>query len=400
MQSDLVVLQVVPSYYPATVYGGPIFSIHSMCEHVARLGVEVRVSTTNVNGTSTLPVDDGKRVALSSKYSVRYYKATLGERFSWAFVKNVHRDIEEAQVIHVQDIFSIYASWALMLSWKARRPTLISPRGVFSKWALAQKPLVKRAWLEYLVRPWCRDRERVVFHATSESEMLDIKSLFPQHRVYVIPNGIDCAQYESVKQPDRNTYLRKFWPSCPVEAEKVKIAVTLGRLHRVKGLDIAIAALQRLKLAGVSVVLLVAGPDAGDLERLRIAAKTYKVEEAVRFLGPIGGGEKIEFLKGADVFLLPSHSENFALACAEALAAGVPVVASKGTPWKSLELTGAGRWVENEAEAFARAIEDLLARPQTEVREKAKALAREFDVGRLACRFVNLYREMCDGRRE
>ena len=85
IEVDIKVLQVVQSYYPAIVYGGPIFSIHYTCQALARRGIEIQVATTNANGNSKLDVDVGKLVVFEPNYSVRYYDDTIISRFSLDF---------------------------------------------------------------------------------------------------------------------------------------------------------------------------------------------------------------------------------------------------------------------------------------------------------------------------
>ncbi|MDW8342712.1 MAG: glycosyltransferase, partial [Geminicoccaceae bacterium] len=361
-----------------------------------RLGVDVRVATTNANGKTKLDVDTSRPVAFEPNYRVRYYEDTIINRFSLAFTLGLPRDVRDADVVHLQDVFSLHAAWALFLCWWRRIPVLISPRGVFSEWALAQRRLLKRAWLRGLVFPWCRDRRRVAFHATSEEEAVDIERLFSRHRVFVVPNGIDCAEFGRCEVPAREAYLRRFWPACPVPASEATVAVGLGRIHLKKAFEVAIEALSLLRSSHRGLILMIAGADDGDLERLEKIVSRLGLRDRVYFAGPLTGTEKIAFLKGADVFLFPSHSENFGLACLEALAAGLPVVASRNTPWRAIEEAGAGKWVENAPEAFARALGELLARPREPMRAAALEVARRFDLREIARQFVRIYGDILD----
>jgi glycosyltransferase involved in cell wall biosynthesis len=106
--------------------------------------------------------------------------------------------------------------------------------------------------------------------------------------------------------------------------------------------------------------LSVYGSGAPEYEKsLHEAAARLELLPRVRFHGPVSGAEKARALQRADICVVPSHSENFGIVVAEALAHGTPVVASTGTPWSEIEARGAGRWVSNDARSLARAIESM-----------------------------------------
>ena len=392
-------LQVVPSYYPATVYGGPIFSIHYTCAALARLGVDIRVASTNANGTGKLDVTTDEPVAFADNYRVRYYDETIIGRFSWAFTRHVGCDIGQADLIHLQDVFSTHAAWTLMLAARFGKPVLISARGVLAPWALeAKRSWAKRVWLAALVRPFVRDARRVGWHATSAAERADILARFPGAPVHVVPNGLDCAQYDQAPRPRRAAYLARFFAQADVEADKAQVLVALGRLHRTKSFDVAIRAFHAIAEAHPEAVLLIAGGDDGERGALERLIAKLNLAERVSLIGEVTGDDKIAFLKGADLSLFPSQSENFGMVALEALAAGLPVIASRNTPWEEIEQEGAGLWVENTAQDFAAAIEALLAGNLAPRRETARALASRYDITAIARRFKEIYEEMVGGK--
>lgn len=397
----LTVLHVVPSYYPAAVYGGPIFSIHYACQALARQGVDVRVSTTNANGDGKLPVDRHAPVTLEPNYQVRYYDDTIIGRFSWGLTLNLWRHVRTADVVHLQDVYSILAVETLLLAKLIRRPVLISPRGSFSPWGMkAKRPLLKRGWNSLLIAPLARDRRRVAWHATAESERDEILAAFPKAKVHVVPNGIDCAVFDAEPPLPRAEYLARFFPRCRVAPEEARILVGMGRLHPKKSFDIAITAFAAVAEQHPGAVLLIAGGDDGERARLERLIAEFGFGNRVALVGELPGADKIAFLKGADLFLFPSHSENFGMVCLEALAAGLPVVASRNTPWSEVEAAGSGLWVENSPEAFAAAIAALLSRDLASMRPKARAHAARYDLSSVASAFRNIYQELLETRKQ
>jgi glycosyltransferase involved in cell wall biosynthesis len=152
-----------------------------------------------------------------------------------------------------------------------------------------------------------------------------------------------------------------------------KTVLYLGRLHPLKGLDLLVEAWRSVRSSLVhycdsasvaddqqtvgsgqsavgsdstharmnsrtnELLLVIAGPDEqGTLRALKEQVARLGLEESVKFVGPVYGEEKWRMLRSADVFVLPSRSENFGIVVAEALACGVPVIATKGAPWSEL----------------------------------------------------------------
>src|SRR5262249_38284045 len=160
-----------------------------------------------------------------------------------------------------------------------------------------------------------------------------ILAVFPRAKVYVIPNAIDSAAFEAVLEPAREVYLERFFPGRCVDSCRVIILAAMGRLHPKKAFDVAIRAVKTIIATHPEVLLLIAGADNGERGPLSQLIDQLNLRHSVALIGELNGEDKIAFLKGADLFLFPSHSENFGLVCLEALASGLPVVASRKTPW-------------------------------------------------------------------
>jgi glycosyltransferase involved in cell wall biosynthesis len=178
--------------------------------------------------------------------------------------------------------------------------------------------------------------------------------------------------------------------------------LSLGRLDPIKGLDNLVRACAELKSGaaarpGLPLSLTIAG--AGDTAYTRgladlIAALSLGAE--VKMVGEVRGAEnKARLFAGADVFVAPSHRENFGLAIAEALAHGLPVIAGKGTPWRGLEEHGAGLWVDNDPSSLARAIAHASALPLAEMGARGRAWVEEaFSWDRVAREMNDVYQSL------
>jgi glycosyltransferase involved in cell wall biosynthesis len=154
----------------------------------------------------------------------------------------------------------------------------------------------------------------------------------------------------------------------------------LGRIHPIKGLVNLVqawAAVIRnpefgIRNSGKWRVVIAGGDESGHLAEVKAEIRRLKVDSDFEFAGQVEGGAKWDLYRSADLFVLPSHSENFGIVIAEALACGVPVIASRGTPWAELETHRCGWWVDNRPEILAAALRDAMGRTDAERREMGR----------------------------
>ena len=382
---------IIPSFYPATVYGGPIFSTLHACEALSALeDIEMYVSTTNANRDSKLNVKCNEWVKFNDSFFVKYYNETKIDKFSLALFLNVWKDIKKSDVVHLQGIFGTPTPISLIYAFIFRKPVLMSPRGSFCEWCLVHGSRFKKLWMKLVMNPF---GNHVAWHATSEAEKLDILKLYPNSKVYVIPNGIDFSAFAFVNSLTKKEYIKKYTNK---ELKASKIIVSMGRLHKVKGFDILIRAFSEILQTYSEAILLIAGKDVGEKDNLKVLVKEYKLEDRVYFVGEVSGQDKIDFLGNADLFVLPSHAENFGNVYVESLAAGTPIVASRGTPWKEVENAKCGKWVENSVEKTSQAILEILQKDREEMRINARKLAKKYDWKNIAQQFRDVFKAMME----
>ena len=382
---------IVPSYYPAFVYGGPIVSIHSLNKALDNLGVEVYVSTTNANGDKRLEVETEKFISFGLRYFVKYYHDNIIGRFSLSFICAVWRDIKDSDIVRIEDIFSVLIPVSLIYAKILKKPIIISPRGVLSIWSLNNKRRVlKRLWALILIKPFIKGSW---WHATCEAEAVEIKCFYPKAKVRIIPNGIDLTDFDDIELLGRGDYLKKF---TKMHLDKQNVITSMGRIHAKKGFDILIDSFYYLYLKGFDGVLLIAGKDDGYKIFLEERVRELKLGDRVFFVGELDGKDQLEFLSGSDLFVLPSHSENFGNVYLEALACGVPIVASKNTPWSDVEKAGCGKWVDNSIDATSTAIQEMfskLANNENKIKslEASKKYANNFSWKMIATMFNDFF---------
>lgn len=244
--------------------------------------------------------------------------------------------------------------------WVARKydiPLVFSPRGTLSRWAMSSGSPVKRVFWPLLQRPALT--ATTCFHATADSEFEDIRGMGFRQPVAIIPNGVDVPPGKASGSRDWRTLL------------------FLGRIHPKKGLDLLLPAWGAVQDRFPEWRLKVVGPDDGGyLPRTRQLAEKLGLKR-VEFTGALLGDAKWQAYRDAEVFALPTYSENFGLSVAEALASGIPAIVTRGAPWRGLEEHRAGWWVDIGVDALVASFNDALSRPVIEL-EAMGARGREW----------------------
>jgi len=382
-------LLVVPSFYPATVYGGPIFSSLHTSQELAKLDdIDVCVSTTNANMTSKLDVETNEWQKFDDDFFVKYYNETKINVISLGLLFNVWKDIKQADVVHIQYMFTTPTLIALYYAKVLNKPIILSPRGALCKWCLAQGSRFKQKWLRWLIGPFANT---IYWHATAQQEKDEILLQYPDAKVEIIPNGIEFETFQKYIKISKKEFCKIF---AKQDMDADKIIVSMGRLQKKKGFDILIDAFAKIMSDYPNVKLFIAGQDEKEGENLKQQIKDLDLQKQVFLIGVIHGQDKINFLANADLFVLPSHNENFGNVYVESLAAGTPIVASTGTPWSEVEEYDCGKWVDNSADETAKAMIEMLEKDREQMRINAKKLAEKYDWKNIAILFKEVFQKM------
>jgi glycosyltransferase involved in cell wall biosynthesis len=374
----LKIAHVTPSYHPAFVYGGPPESAHQLSRHLARAGGEVRVLTTDANGPKlTVAVDTTREIDFEPRLRVRYCARKLPESVAPSLLARLPEYVAWCDVVHLNAVYNFTTIPALLAAKAARKPVVWSARGALSRWKETRRAAPKAAW-EQLCRAIAP--RRTVLHVTSESEAKQAAARMKGMRTAIISNGVEV--------PDA-------WPR-PAPSDTLRV-LYLGRLHPIKGLENLVAAAGLLLRRGERrfSLTLAGGGDPAFVAALRDAVAAHALGEHVTFVGEVPPSDKGRIFAAADLFVMPSFTENFGLAVAEALAHGVPVIAAQGTPWSGLVDHDAGLWVPNDPESLAGAILAMRGRPLAEMGARGRAwMERDFGWGRVAADMLALYERL------
>ena len=263
------------------------------------------------------------------------------------------------------DLVHIHALWSPVLHRVARwarasgLPVVWSPHGMITPWAMNNKRLKKLlGWYLYQKK----DLEcAALLHATAESEVDDIRRMGLRNPIVVAPLGVRIVRDERVKKDGGKRTL-----------------LFVSRVQRKKGLPNLVEAWSRMpKEIRNGWQVRIVGPDQDNhTSELKEKCELAGVRGEFDFVGPKFGNELAAEYAAADLFVLPTHSENFGAVVIESLARGVPVICTKGAPWKELETVRCGRWIDIGVEPLVSALTELMSLSDAE-RHEMGARGRE-----------------------
>ncbi len=336
--------------------GGPVRAVLDLSRLTSEAGHQVTILSPDVSDspkewlTPPAPGEHRPHVVKVPEFSGR------GKLFPFPVVEQIRKDF-----IAGHDLLHVHGMWApsnVQLTGAAYRagvPYIVSLRGMLDDWPMSQRRLKKQMFLLIAGR---RMLTRAAFvHCTAEGEHQQSRKWFPKGRGRVIPNLLDLGPFRSAPGPQ---LARAKFPGLD---GSVPAVLFLSRVHYKKGVEHFIKAAAILRDRGIHYQWMVAGDgDADYMQSLRALSASLKLEDRVHFLGMVKGPEKISLFQASDLFLLPTSQENFGFALVEAMAAGVPVMTTKGVDlWPELEACGGAEIVEQDAAPIADHVAKLLA---------------------------------------
>ena len=350
------VLHTVASLQPET--GGPARSVPGLANALTDQGLEIHVWSSDVPAEGL----DSARFVL--------HRGSLGEALGQG---------EKWDLIHDHGLWLPVNHRVARAASERKVPRIVSPRGMLEPWALNHKKWKKRAaWWLYQRRDL---NSAAALHATADSEALQFKHLGLRQQIQVIPNGVDLPPILQPASSNSNS----------------RTAMFLGRVQSKKGLPMLVEAWAKVRPKGWRMRVI--GPDE-DGHRAELEAMVSKagVADDWTFDGPMDDSQKASAFAAANLFVLPTFSENFGIAVAEALAAGVPVITTTGAPWSGLVDTKSGWWIEPTPEALAIALKDACGRTANDLHGMGGRgrdwMQRDFTWESVASRMIDAYNEV------
>ncbi len=340
-----------------------------VCNGLVALGHDVAIAVHNPNAADCYPLDP--RVKLISINSL---------------LTNDYRLETNGCIIHIhalwEPILHKVAKWARM----NQLPIVWSPHGMLTPWAMNNKKWKKLlGW--WLYQRWDLARADLL-HVTAASEVEDVRRVGLKNNVLVAPLGVNVDRI--VERVER------------VDAKKVLLFVS--RVQRKKGLENLVMAWAQLSPEVKSMWMVrIVGPDQeGHTAELKALCADLRVENNFEFIGPKYGDDLAREYASADLFVLPTHSENFGSVVIEALAHGVPVICTNGAPWKELETHKCGWWIDIGVEPLVKALKDATLLSEEERGNMGarghKLVEEKYTWNAVVNKMVEGYKEVLNGR--
>lgn len=348
----------------AEVYGGPARSVQGLVAGLEANGIEAWLVTFD---ESPEPWVKGVTHYCSIKGNVK---------------ANMLKLIDEIKpdLIQTHDLWMPKLHLCAVAARARGIPYIITPRGSLEIWSLKQK------WWKKYPALWTYQgydlRHALAIHTTADSEREQVQKFCGETPTFFSTNGVNLPE----TLPEWNRH-----------ADGFRRAVFISRIHKKKGLINLVHAWVQTRPKGWKMEIVGTNAD-GYQEVIEKEVKSCGIEADFIFTGPLADGKKWDAYRRADLFILPTHSENFGIVVAEALYAGLPVITTKGAPWADLESTKSGWWVEVGVEPLARALREATLCSdefRCEMGERGhKLIADHYSWRGIAAGLKNIYRDL------
>lgn len=367
-------------------YGGPARSIpytawSATTDHVEHLILSGSYAPSDIN-------------SVCEELGVNYRQFRINGSRKIAFSAGVTRSLirhlrnDSNTIVHIHNSWNYVPFIVWLLSFVFKFSIIFSPRGALFKWSLNQGKYRKLLAWYFFQKSLLKKVDSI--HVTSEQERLAVEKKCGCKNISLIPNGIFGTSAFDLS----NAELR-------MASIEPLVLLFASRIHPKKGLDILLDSLANEHFA-VPVVIWVAGDFSSDEYRNVILSKVESLGSNidVQFFGHLRVEELNDLYRKAHLFVLPSHTENFGIAVAEALNAGLPVLTSVHTPWRELQDMGAGYFVELSICRIRESITDfceLDPQQRIQMSKAASHLAKRYDWRVLGDRYVDMYLKVVQG---
>jgi glycosyltransferase involved in cell wall biosynthesis len=387
------VLHVIPSLSPKL--GGPTQVALNLVRSLRELGFDAEILTTNDDEEGLLDVPLYHRVEYEGAPVWFFPRLARLKAFipSLSLTQWLARHVTDYDILDHHYLFSYVPTVSAWIARWRNVPYTVRTMGQLTPWALAQSRLKKQVYSTLLERRTLNQAAAV--HCTSAGEAEDVAQFGVKAPKLVLPLGVDLPE----PILDAPLKLRQHYS---IETD-IPIVLFLSRLHYKKRPELLIDSLAILTQQGHRVHLLLAGSgDVDYITALKQQVARLGVQEYVTFAGFVTGYDKDLVLQGSDLFALPSYSENFGIAVAEAMAAQLPVIITPGVQIApEIENAKAGMIIEGERELLTEAIAQLLQKPEfrKQLGENAGKLVRErYSWGAIAQELAKAYQAIIQKR--
>jgi glycosyltransferase involved in cell wall biosynthesis len=376
------VLQVIQHSIPF----GVTQACYGISNQLAKEGHQVSILTTDRGlNQSTAPT-----VANNVDIIPFHCVAGVGSYLiSPSITKWLRNNVRDFDIIHMHDFRTYQNTVSHRYAKKYSVPYVLQAHGAILEFVRrrTQKRLYDLLWGNTIIN----DAAICIALTPVEREQYVTMGIKPD-RIAIVPNGINTSDYGNL--PNKSEFRTRY----AIDSDD-KMVLFLGRLNRIKGIDLLIKEFAKLTEKMDGVKLVIAGPDDGAFTQLKALTSELALDDSVLFTGPLYGQNKLSAYVGADVFVLPSFYETFPLSVLEAYACGTPVIVTRECGIADL-VKNFGCVVERDAGELCNVMYQLLSNEETRRnlgRKGRQFVARELSWDKIIIRIEEIYRNVTAG---
>ena len=353
--------------------GGPSLSVYLLVKELRNKRIDAQILTFEPN--------DINDKLISEEYFIKTIKApnSLKLGYSKIFLKYL-RDNCSYDIYHGHGLWQMPIHNMASIARSKNKPYLITPRGMLEPWSLKQSKLKKK--LAFILYQYKDIGQANCIHSTSKMEEENIRRLGFKNPIAVIPNGINLSEYPMNKMREPNSK---------------RTILFLSRIHPKKGIELLIEAWSKIEknLRKNWTIKIAGNGEEVYVNNLTQVIKKNSLESDIEIIGAKFGEDKINTYLQADLFILPTYSENFGMVVAEALACGLPVITTKGAPWEELITKNAGWWIDIGVEPLVKALTEAMSLSDEERKQMGlngrKLVEENYSIESVAQKMIQLY---------
>lgn len=272
--------------------------------------------------------------------------------------KTIPNEINKFDIIHQHGIWKPISLYSKRIRKKSKIKSVIQPHGYLEPFRLNISKYKKLLVYNLFERSNLNQTNALI--ACAYDEAYKLKKLFPKKDIAVVPNGISLDFFNAKNDK-------------PIIKEKMRM-LFLSQIIPIKGLERFLRIIYEIGIKKFKDwEFLIAGyEDKDHTVFLKKLVLELNLREFVNFVGPKLGNEKLRIFDSTDLFVLPTYNENYGIVVAEALARGIPVLTTKGTPWEELNTYNCGFWVDNDDNGIKNALYAILSMPLKNLKAMGK----------------------------
>lgn len=384
------ILQVAYVFPPTlNTADGITQSVYQISSELAKRGHEVVVYTSNaLDVHSRERISKAKSVATINSVSVYYLPFVLRRGtviVTPSIIPLLQKNLCKFDVIHIHSCISFQGFLASIFAKKNGVPYILQAHGSVPR---SQQRVSKSFYDGLFSFSMLRNASKVIALNPTEAEQYKNIGII-EEKIEIIPNGIDISQYADL--PSKGSFKKKF----SIKDDE-KIVLYLGRIHKIKGIDILAEAFANALEKLEDVKLVVVGPDNGYLGEFERLTKALKIEDNVLVTGALYARDKLEAYIDADVYVLPSRYETFPMSVLEAVACRSPVILSEKCGVAEYFGNKVGLVVKPDSKHLEEALLEMLLDQERQkiFRNNCRTVIDQFSISQTVSKLEKVYEEL------